>query len=423
MTWLVFVLTFAPGVVVAFQPHSMPAHEMSPPLAVDLAAQEPTSAAGVTPQWGRLANPNLENRPLRTTLFFPGQARDGTTPYGIAAAPNLQLFTVHPQDDRHLNWATDPDHRVYVLQQMNQAGINVVTMSAWGEATLPPTTGWVKSAPMQVAPAAQDELFAAAVQQQMLVMPLIESRGDWAFRDEFPRDREGRIAPGTVSQIVDLIGRYLQSPDHPEWARQWARLYDRNGKPRYAIVVIHASSNPLGETQHAEFAAGFQLLADEIFARTKIEVGFLLDVLPRHTHAPGRFKASPEMTGPHLAKVDSILGLQCFLPEVWIGDCLEADRIQWKRGFTERWFRTKIPLVVDVAPGYDNHLVFPKTKLKYGFSEPWQTALKDMVQDFGRNGMVFNSWNGYTEGMAAVATKQHGDLYFRWLQELMRIID
>jgi len=404
VTWLILILSFA----------------SSASNVAESSAQDPSAAQVPSPRWGRLANPEFENQPLRTTLFFPGQARDGTTPYGVSAAPNLKLFTLHPQDDRHLNWATDPEHRRFALQQMTQAGINVVTMSAWGEASLPPTTGWVKSAPMQTAPEAQDELFIAAVQQPLLVMPLIESRGDWAFRDEFPRDKEGRIAPGTVSQIVDLIERYLQSPDQPEWANQWARLYDRNGNPRHAIVIIHASSNRLSPTQHAEFAAGFQLLADEVFERTKIEVGFLLDVLPPDTHAPGRFKASPEITGPHLAKAEAILGLQCFLPEVWIGDGSEEDRIRWKRDFTEGWFRTKIPLVVDVAPGYDNHLVFPRTKLKYGYSEPWQAALSKMVEDFGRSGLVFNSWNGYTEGMAAVATKQHGDRYFRWLKELNR---
>jgi hypothetical protein len=37
--------------------------------------------------------------------------------------------------------------------------------------------------------------------------------------------------------------------------------------------------------------------------------------------------------------------------------------------------------------------------------DAWRSALTDMVRDFGKNGIVFNCWNGYTEGMAAVPTR------------------
>jgi hypothetical protein len=42
-----------------------------------------------------------------------------------------------------------------------------------------------------------------------------------------------------------------------------------------------------------------------------------------------------------------------------------------------------------------------------------------MVKDFGQGGLVFNSWNGYTEGMAAVPTREYGNTYYSWLRRLL----
>src|SRR5438105_7145289 len=53
--------------------------------------------------------------------------------------------------------------------------------------TLFPYTTLFRSAPMQVAPEATDELYEAAAEKHLLIMPLIESRGDWTFRDELDR--------------------------------------------------------------------------------------------------------------------------------------------------------------------------------------------------------------------------------------------
>jgi hypothetical protein len=33
-----------------------------------------------------------------------------------------------------------------------------------------------------------------------------------------------------------------------------------------------------------------------------------------------------------------------------------------------------------------------------------------MVADFGEDGLVYNSWNGYTEAMAPVPTGEFGDV-------------
>ena len=209
--------------------------------------------------WGRLANHGFKNERIKTSLFFAGQARDDSAQYGCDAPSNLGLFTVQPADYRHLTWSESVGDRNFVINQMISAGLNVVSMSSWGEDFLSCDASWVPSAPMQTAPGAHDELFTAAGGKHLLIIPFIESRADWAFRDEFPYWMGGIIAPGTKSQIINLIDRYLKNPDHPEWADSWAQVYDRNLKPRYALTIIHASSNNLKSNDHEAFAAGFDL--------------------------------------------------------------------------------------------------------------------------------------------------------------------
>jgi hypothetical protein len=262
-------------------------------LAAPLVAGCSRPVAAPEAQWGRLATPGFENQRIKTTLFFAGQACDGSVPYECQPRPNESLYTLHPRDARHLNWSVDRANRDWALAGMTEAGINVITMSSWGERSLPCGEGWAVSAPMQTAPAAHDELFTAADGKPLLIMPLLESRGGWAFRDEFPRDKAGRTAPGTVAQINDLIGRYLKNSEHPDWAGRWARVYDRHGEPRHAVVLIHTASDRLGPDEHEAFAAGFTLVAEAVYRATQVKVGFFLDTLPPGTNAPGRFKPTP----------------------------------------------------------------------------------------------------------------------------------
>jgi len=371
---------------------------------------------GQKPIPGRLANKGFEGKRIHTTLFFSGQAWDGSNRYGQPAGDNRRLYTLHPSDERHLKWSENRANRDFALGKMTEAGINVVTMSSWGEAFLSPKVGWVPSAPMQTSPQSHDELFEAAVGKNLLIMPLIESRADWAFRDSFPRWTDGKVCPGLVSQINELIQRYIHNAKHPEWAGGWAKIYDRKGTPRYAVVLIHAGSTRLGAKDHKAFADGFNLVADEVFKASKVHVGFLLDVLPETKNAPASFKPSPEATGPLLHATDAVLGIQCFVPEVWTGSQNEAELIKFRKQFGERWSKSGLPYIMDVAPGYDNSIVFPKTKLKYGYTQKWRDAQSELVARYGTAGMVYNSWNGYTEGMAAMPTKERKDVDFQWLK-------
>jgi len=370
-------------------------------------------AAEADSRWGLLANEGFEQHHIKATLFFPGQARDGSAPYECHPSSNMFLYTVHPEDSRHLNWAYSQHNRDFVIDKMIEAGINVTVMSSWGEDFLPCSIGWSLWAPMQCSPKSHDELFAAVKSKHILVIPFIESRADWSFKDEFPTWGD-QVAPGTVSQIVNLINRYIKQH---RGQNNWAHVYNRNGEPKYAITIIHASSNQLGSYDHSAFARGFDSIAEEVLRQTGIEVGFFIDALPPGTYAPGKFRPSYGSTAYYLKQQDSILGIMCFIPEVWVGSSNDQHLIDWKRRFSQGWADTGIPFLMDVSPGYDAHIVFPDS-VQYGLNTTWMQALTEMVQDFGQDGLMYNSWNGYTEGMAAVVLQEYGDAFFKWLGEL-----
>jgi hypothetical protein len=398
--------------------------------------------------WGRLGNPGFNNQRIKATLFFAGQARDGTKRYDepeygpdcglLDDAANRSLYP--PLDSPHLKWSESEANRNLALNLMVQAGINVINMSSWGESFLRPCS-W-DNAPMQLSPEAKDQTFAIAVGKPLLIVPFLESRGGrypWNFRGEFPQTIDG-VAPGTVSQIVDLIDRYLKNAAHPEWAGKWAQVYDQQGERRYAVAIIHAASDLLGfpprrpVDDHTDFAAGFDRIADEVFYRTQakygvgVNVGFFIDALPPASNAPGLYKPSPEDTGPFLESTLSLLGIECFVPEIWVGSSDTAAVIQWKRGFSQRWFQTGVPFLMDVSPGYDGRLAFGSNTTFYGLSTEWLDQLAQMNLDYGRGGMVFNAWNAYSEALVAVpgverkfpdGTRQfYGNVFYDWLRSL-----
>ena len=389
-------------------------HETTAPAEDEAAAIAPLEP--VDPIHGRLANPGLENERIRTSLFFPGQARDGSVRYGCQTAENLGLFTIHPADERHLQWSESDSIQAWTLNEMLAAGLNTVSMSSWGEDFLPCSTGWNLYAPMQSAPGAHDELFAAAIETGMVIIPFLESRPDWSLRNEFPTDANGDVAPGLVSQAVNLIERYLLNAEHPEWADAWAQVFNSQGEPRYAFTLIHVSSERLAAGRHADFAAGFDRVAEEIHAQTGVWVAFFLDALPGATHAPGTYFLSPEGAGPYLLASESVLGIQAFIPEIWLpAGYSDAGRLAWKAEYCRRWAGSGVPFLMDIAPGYDAHIVFPGSVV-YGHTEAWRVMLLEMVDAYSADGLAFNSWNGYTEAMAGVATVEYGVIEQEWLR-------
>jgi hypothetical protein len=385
---------------------------------------------------GTLANPGFEGQPMKSVYFFAGQWRfpgppfyDGPVP-GVRLSPasNDCLYTIFPVDGaRHLGWSETPEKREYSVNLMLAAGVNVVNMSYWGP---PNTDRWAFWAPMQTAVGAHNELFDAAVGKPVLIAPYIENgpvtlgqtqtgcHGDigpvgvspgYNFLDVFPGTYDDP-APQLVEHILDLVHRYLLKPSNPAWPKKWAQMYDRHGKPRYVVSLIHVGSNQPGVTDET-FAKGFGWVADRVYSETGIRVGFTLDALPPEHNA--RFKPSPTRTGHLLAQQSAVLAIQPFNPEVFTGRCLIGedcdavsgserleDLLTWKENFVSGWVSTGIPVILDVSPGYDARIVFPGAP-RYGNNDQWRDGQARLLS-LDVRGITANTWNGYTEGYAIV---------------------
>jgi hypothetical protein len=240
---------------------------------------------------GRIANPGLEGQRVRGVYFFAGNWRFALPGqkvpqfYELPVTENASLYTIHPTDARHLGWSENVANQEFALDSMVEAGANTVIMSYWGQ---PGTDRWPLWAPMQTATQAHTELFQVAATRPLLIMPAIESSaaaldcGGLSLGFEFASDFPGSQvdpSPELVKQCVDLIERYLHNSAHPEWAKSWLQLFDRNGDPRYAINILHVSSNQIAATRDDIFAAGFNWVADLLLQRTGVKVGFTLDIL------------------------------------------------------------------------------------------------------------------------------------------------
>ncbi|NQT27683.1 carbohydrate-binding protein [candidate division KSB1 bacterium] len=370
--------------------------------------------------WGRLANSGFENHPIKSTFFFAGNARNGIQYYDVFASSNEVLYTIHPSDSRHLSWSVNSANREYAIKAMIDAGVNVINMSYWGP---PGTDNWAWWAPMQSSTESHDELFDAAVDKDILIAPYIESYTEtpnssgFIFRDDFPGS-SANPAPGFVAMCKDLIDRYLVNPIDESWPDQWVRVYDQTGEERYLISIIHVSSNQ-ANMSHEKFANGFDRVAQKILTDTGIPIGFAIDVMPPGTNAPGFFRPAPQTTGPWLATQNSLLGIQCFISEIWVGSSDETQLINWKQQFASDWIQTGIPFIIDISPGYDAHIVFPGS-VQYGNNSSWREALTQWVFQSPAQGVTFNAWNGYTEGMAGVPTQEYGDANSEWLEDIFQ---
>jgi hypothetical protein len=439
-----------------------------------LATAAPATAAFGPP--GTLANPGFHGERVKTTFFFAGQWRGPGLPQFYESKPvsNHCLYTVYPADPRHLGWSEGAANRRFALEEMRRTGVNVVTMSDWGP---PGTDRWAFWAPMQTSTQAHDELFGVADERDMLITPTIESSAEtkgqrqtgcegevgeegtsdaYIFADDFPGTRADP-APGLVSQVEDLLHRYVLHPHKGSWKNQWAQLYDSDGRPRYAVHIIQAGSNQLCPStitctpaDDEEYADGFGWVADRIYADTGLRVGFLIDAMPEQARFFQRYVplSEPGVTSTGAAEAlreqPAVLGVQSFIPEVFMGPCrahpgcddpggspeLEV-LIDMKQEFSRSWIDTGIPVFLDVSSGYDGHIVFPDSP-RYGNNARWRAAQAEML-DYGAAGLAFNSWNGYTEGMAAVPACRvpggppslpvcpatgGGDAAYRWWSDL-----
>jgi hypothetical protein len=310
--------------------------------------------------------------------------------------------------------------------------------------------GWYGAANTQLSPAAKNELFDATAGQPILIMPFIESRFDydWNFRTDFPYSLDerfkGQHAPGLISQVEDLIATYIKNRAHPEWGNKWTQVYDQHGEKRYAVVIVQASSDSIGPNDDQKFAEAFDEAAGKILADTQVRVGFFIDPIARNPTSnygcPGidvgqiestyaaSFRPDPQTTGPWLYHQSSILGIHAYSPEGWVDGfpitgrpVSECFKIRWKEDFSRRWHDTGIPFLQDVTPGYDGTKLNsdPAGLHRWGYNQQWCDALLGMTRRYGQAGLVYNSWNGYCEGLAAMETQEMGSFNVNFIHRLM----
>ncbi len=418
---------------------------------------------GASPYWGLLANERFRRHTMKGVYFFAGNWKSPANPtqfYEFPSGPNDWGYSRHPVDARHLGWSESPTthkkctgpcpNQDFALDEMVKSGVNVVVMSYWGARG---TDMWAYWAPMQTSTFAHDELFRTAVDKPLLIMPAIESgdstkgcRGGISNAYHFSADFPGTLvdpAPALVEQIVDLVQRYLLQPADPRWPDKWATMYDRQGTERYAINLIHVASNRLAPGQHAPFAQGFTAVADRVWAQTHRRVGFTLDILaaaPAVNLAPpirdsngdcvadpagvvgGSYMAWPPAgAGPALRECDAVLAIQGFIPEFILDPnrTSTAAYLQFKRDYLSGWMDQGLPVIVDVSPGYDGRQIFNSSDRPRGFTQEWRDG-HARLRTARSKGIVFNTWNGYTEGFVAVPTLEDRDVNYTWLAELFR---
>ncbi len=398
-----------------------------------------------SPLWGLIANPGFDGRSVKSTYFFAGSWRSGTKVwYEYPADANDGLYTLHPTDARHLGWSESQANRDFALSAMANAGLNVIKLSYWGKRG---TDRWAFWSPMHCSTFAHDEVFQTALTHNLLIAPSIESGGAtnlnpatnkpftsgvppnvhvgnspaYVFADDFPGPPDNP-APGLIAQIEDLIDRYLLSPANSQWPSRWLQLYDSAGKKRHVIAIIQAGSNQPG-VNDASFAAGIDHVADAISVSRHIDIGFVLDPLPGKS-----YNLTPSAKGP-LAGARSFLAIESFISEIAMGTDDILALIPRKQIYVSNWVASGVPFILDVSSGYDAHIVFPAkgdSNWRIPNEELLHNGQTQMIPTSsgtnGIRGITFNTWNGYTEGYAAVPTLEYGGNTYTWLKSLLQLL-
>ncbi|MBX3083124.1 MAG: hypothetical protein KF716_15945 [Anaerolineae bacterium] len=380
------------------------------------------------PEWrGLLASSNFQGQPVKGVYFFAGER-----------GSNAPLYTSHPLDERDAHWNSDPSTRTWVMDRLVKAHVNTVVMSYWSN-----MPQW---SPMELDPSSLKGVLDAVQNRPLVVMPAIEGGFDqehpeiphWEFSAEFPTNA-GKAAPGLVERIGWLAELFKGRMN------LWAQMYDREGYARYAVNLLHVGSDVMDQNApNADeiFAAAFDTVAAVVERRFKIRVGFTLDAIGGKRYSP-----YPQSAGAALERHASVLAIQGFASEVFSGKvksnspcpaetdwrlCPPYDNnisnletlADWKRAAVRDWVQTGVPVILDVSNGFDGRIVWKKVgagfwgdNLDYT-EDRWRNWLS-LLKGPGIRGISFNTWNGYTEGYAAVPTREHGFTVYNWLTDLL----
>ena len=114
-----------------------------------------------------------------------------------------------------------------------------------------------------------------------------------------------------------------------------------------------------------------------------------------------------------------MLAVQAFIPEIWLGGKTNRARFIKKYDYIYRWYLEGVPVLMDISPGYDAHLVFPGSSF-YGNTDEWRGWFVALWNP-AYSGVVYNTWNGYTEGYAGMRQQISLDRDFAWLQRMFQL--
>jgi hypothetical protein len=129
----------------------------------------------------------------------------------------------------------------------------------------------------------------------------------------------------------------------------------------------------------------------------------------------------PEALGPFLKDQPSMLAVQGYIPEIWLGGgSVNRARIYNKANYWLNLLLQDLPVIMDINPGYDGRIVFPGTSA-YGYTSQWRGWFVALWQP-AFSGVVYNAWNGYTEGYAGMRQQISGDRDLAWLQRMFALL-
>jgi hypothetical protein len=410
------------------------------------------------PHRATLANPGLDQQPMRGVFYFPGNWERDPTATRLTAefygrypwlGGNESKYTLHPAQAYHLGFSESAAARTQAVADIAATHANVIVMSYWGPRL---TDNWMFWAPMQDAPKAHEELFDAVLGQNLVIMPSIED--SWptmcsggispGFRlaDEFPNGVErvidGRPVSPLLRWVMDLVTRFITHPQNAEWPVHFARMYDRAGTRRYVINLKDVSSTqtqPLVTDQ--SFADGFVRLAHAVKTMTGVDVGFTIDPLEtmqipdptkpdpcKQVAAKTTYIPSTPQARAALASLNEVVAVQAYRSEITQtggGNNQYERMIAHKRQFLADWLSAGMPVIADVSAGYDGHIIFKDAIHTYGHSDEWRND-QSQLRSGHITGLMFTAWNGYTEGWAGMPTLENGTdgtdpgAMTRWLQ-------
>jgi len=433
----------------------------------------PTAAFAQHANWGLIELPGGGLGPMKGVYFFPGQPPDkaGPVAWPPAAGSFVERWTKWPLEElKYTSW-DEPgagNHRASIVADIQSANANTIVMSYWGDIT--------ERGPMY--PVEEPEknyssyqyLFDAITNSgsQLRVLPAIE--GQRNSTGEFPSDALPILSPGELTnnwlynRVNHLVNRYLTSTTN---RASWARMTDRIGQLRYAFNLLHVTpkypNQPHNDTEAAlGLALSLQIIADRIEDDYGFKIGFTIDPFVSATHGNSRYEPQAKDASTIFSSA-AMLGLQAFNPELTVGGlngnghrpcpgaphlfcpledspewdscllpngnarCVDNNSnisaiIAWKRDWIRSWVEADVPVMLDLAPGYDGHLVFdfPETPQNenmcgvYGdhagdalfIDDRWRNGLSQMkrVYSGGKTlkGVVYNAWNGWAEALTAV---------------------